>query len=115
MRSVSKNSFESRLARIDQIHNAGGAFEATGALGRAYFDSHRPKERRQFPWRAIAMVLLGVVLFKAAVLAQVGPETYNRRIAALEQGSTAEKLGAWVLTADTPTQFVAAQLRNILF
>ena len=115
MRNSVQSSFERRLARIDQIHAAGGAFEATGALGRAYFDSHRPKERRAFPWRGVALVFFGMLLFKGAILAQVGPETYAQRVATLTEGNTAERVGAWVLQADAPTQFIAAQLRAILY
>lgn len=115
MRNSAQSSFERRLARIDQIHAAGGAFEATGALGRAYFDSHRPKERRAFPWRGVALVFLGMLLFKGAILAQIGPETYAHRVDALAAGNTAERIGAWVLQADAPTRFIAAQLHNLLF
>lgn len=114
MRNSVHASFERRLARIDQIHAAGGGFEATGTLGRAYFDSHRPKERRAFPWRGLALVFLGMLLFKGAILAQVGPETYAHRVAVLAEGNTAEQLGAWVLRADAPTEFIAAQLHSLL-
>ncbi|PYF09357.1 hypothetical protein C8J30_109103 [Rhodobacter viridis] len=115
MRNSVHSDFERRLARIDRIHAAGGAFEATGALGRAYFDSHRPKGRRRFPWRAVAMVLLGMLLFKAAILAQIGPETYAHRVETLAAGTTVERVGSWVLRADAPTQFIAAQLHAILY
>ncbi|WP_444460779.1 hypothetical protein [Rhodobacter capsulatus] len=115
MRRSINADFEDRLARIDRIHAAGGAFEASGALGRAYFDSHRPKERRRFPWRAVAMLLLGMLLFKGAILAQVGQETYARRVEVLRQGSALEQAGAWVLQADAPTRFIASQLRALLF
>ena len=115
MRRSINADFEDRLARIDRIHAAGGAFEATGALGRAYFDSHRPKERRHFPWRALAMLFLGMLLFKGAILAQVGPQIYASRVASLAEGTLAEQVGAWVLKADAPTEFIAAQLRALLF
>ena len=115
MRTSVHSDFERRLARIDRIHAAGGAFEASGALGRAYFDSHRPKERRRFPWRGVALVFLGMLLFKGAILAQVGPETYARRVAVLAEGTTLERAGAWVLKADAPTEFIAEKLRALLY
>lgn len=107
-------TFEHRLARIDKIHQAGGAFEATGALGRSYFDSVRKKERRPLPLRALALLFLGALLFKAAVFAQVGPQVYDARIAELAQGNTAEKVGAWVLKADPATQVLGGMLKSIL-
>lgn len=114
MSDTGLKTFESRLERIDRIHAAGGAFEATGALGRSYFDSVRPKDRKSFPLRGIALTLGGALLFKAAVLAQVGSSIYAERIDVLAQGNTAEQIGAWVLKADPLTQRLAGMIAAIL-
>ena len=103
-------NFQSRLQRIDRIHQAGGAFEANGTLGRAYFDTTRKRKRFRFPWRAIAMIFAGLLLFKATLFARVGTEGYDERIAALEAGSEADRIGAWVLSADPVTRWIAAQI-----
>lgn len=115
MRDTGLKTFESRLSRIDEIHAAGGAFEANGALGRAYFDSIRTKQRRKFPLQAVAMVLAGALLFKATVLAKVGAEVYSARVEGLAQGNLAEQFGAWVLKADPATHWLATALRRLLF
>lgn len=107
-------SFETRLARIDRIHAAGGAFEAAGSLGRSYFDAARPKARRSFPWRGVALILLGALLFKGTLLAALGDSVYEARVTALAEGSIPGQICAWVLTADAPTQLVAALLSPYL-
>lgn len=115
MREPGLKTFETRLSRIDEIHAAGGAFEASGTLGRAYFDSIRPKERKEFPLRALALVLSGVLLLKAAFLAKVGQAAYEARVAELAQGNWAEQIGAWVAKADPATLWLAQHLRALLF
>ena len=108
-------SFEKRLARIDRIHAAGGAFEATGALGRSYFDSMRPRSRRAIPFRAIALLFVGALLFKGAIFAQLGAETYDARVGALAQGTLPEQVGAWVLHADPVTRGIGDLLHGLLY
>ncbi len=115
MRDSGLKTFETRLARIDRIHAAGGAFEASGALGRSYFDSVRPKERKAFPLRGLALFLGGVLLFKAAILAKVGAGVYDSRVGELALGNWAEQIGAWVLKADPATQWLAGVLHGLLF
>ncbi|MEO1952467.1 hypothetical protein [Thioclava sp.] len=110
MRDPQIESFEKRLHRIDQIHQAGGAFEASGALGRSYFDSMRPKSRRSIPLRGVALVFAGILLVKGAMLAQVGQESYEARVASLAGGSQFERVGAWIMHADPITRKIAGLL-----
>lgn len=60
------------------------------------------------------MVLAGGLLFKGAMLAQIGPETYAQRVNDLAQGNALEQVGAWVMRADAPTQWIAAQVERLL-
>ncbi|KEO52705.1 hypothetical protein [Thioclava pacifica] len=114
MRDPQFNEFEKRLHRIDQIHQAGGAFEASGSLGRSYFDSVRPKARRTIPLRGIALLLAGVLLFKGLMLAEVGQEDYTARVTSLAEGSVFEQIGAWVMHADPATQMIARMIWPLL-
>lgn len=107
--------FETRLHRIEQIHQAGGAFEASGSLGRAYFDSVRAKPRRSFPLRASALILCGALLLKAGVLAQIGTEAYTAKVAALADGNPAQAAAAWVLKTDPITRDIAGVIRPLIF
>lgn len=114
MRDPQINEFRKRLHKIDEIHQAGGAFEATGALGRSYFDSMRPKARRSIPLRGIALVLAGMLLVKGAMLAQVGAENYQARVERLGGGNVVEKLGSWVMHADPVTRKIASYIRPMI-
>lgn len=103
--------FQHRLEKIEQIHKAGGAFEAAGALGRSYFDTMRPKPHRSLPLRALAMVLAGFLLLKAGLLAQIGSGPYDATLTTLAAGNWAEQMAAWVLQADPLTRHIAALLQ----
>ncbi|MEZ5684983.1 MAG: hypothetical protein R3D78_03415 [Paracoccaceae bacterium] len=107
--------FQHRLEKIEQIHKAGGAFEAAGALGRSYFDAMRPKAHRSFPLRALAMILAGVLLLKGALLAQMGADPYDAKVAQLAAGTFPEQASAWVLHADPVTRKIAETLHPIIY
>lgn len=106
--------FYGRLGRIDRIHEAGGGFEAEGALGMSYYNTRRKPARRRGFLGPVVLVMLTVIAIKAAVLASIGPERYEERIAALRAGTGAEQAGAWVLQADPLTAVLADRLRAVL-
>ncbi|WP_417809194.1 hypothetical protein [Thioclava sp.] len=114
MAKTDMNDFEKRLNRIDKIHEAGGAFEATGSLGRSYFDSMRPKSRRGLPLRGLALLVAGILLVKGMMLAQIGAEEYSNRVAILANGNMVEQIGAWVLHADPATRYIASVLSPLI-
>jgi len=114
MAKTDMNEFEKRLSRIDKIHEAGGAFEATGSLGRSYFDSMRPKSRRALPLRGLALLVAGILLVKGLMLARIGAEEYSNRVASLADGSAVEHIGAWVLHADPATRYIASVLTPLI-
>ncbi|MFN0115677.1 MAG: hypothetical protein ACKVPY_13465 [Paracoccaceae bacterium] len=107
MNDPNMRNFYGRLGRIEDIHRKGGGFEADGTLGMAYF---RPEvRRRRGGWlMPVVLVLAMIVLMKAVILAHLGAAAYDARAASLAQGSTSDRLGAYVLTADPLTLQVAA-------
>jgi len=84
--------------------------------------SHQPRRPRRDGrklssgnWIApIAMVLAAIVVMKAIVHANVGPEGYEYRLAALAEGDVADRVGAWVLAADPVTVTLSALLRDFV-
>lgn len=116
MSDLNMREFDRRLRRIDQIHKAGGAFEASGAIGRAYYTSlERPRRRRLSILRPLALILGATLLFKAAIFGQLGQQTYEARIALLTEGSALDRIGAWVMTVDPITQKIGEQIRLIVY
>ncbi len=108
-------NFYGRIGRIQNIHDAGGGFEADGTLGMSFYNARRRRNRRRFgilaPLAVVAAVIVGV---KSAVHATIGQEVYDQRVAALAAGDTVEKAGAYVLRADPVTLVIADKIRQLL-
>lgn len=61
----------------------------------------------------IVMLLAAVLVMKAVVHANVGPESYDYRIALLAAGDRADRIGAQVLAADPFTRALSGLLRSL--
>lgn len=107
--------FYGRLGRIERTHEAGGGFEAEGTLGMSYYRARRRPARRFGLLGPLVLVAMTVLAIKAAVLATIGPERYEERLAALRAGTSVEKAGAWVLQADPMTGLLADRLRAVIY
>lgn len=107
-------NFYGRVGRIEKIHAAGGGFEAEGTLGMSYYNAKRNRSHRKGFLGPLVLVLMTVVAIKAAVHASIGPELYGERIATLEAGDMADRIGAYVLRADPLTLAISEQLRKYL-
>ncbi len=108
-------NFYGRLGRIERIHDAGGGFEADGALGMSYYKARRRPLRRAGFLGPLVLVVMTIVAIKAAVLATIGDERYAERIADLRSGTSVEHVGAYVLQADPLTVSIAGQLRKVMY
>lgn len=107
-------NFYGRIGRIQTTHDAGGGFEADGALGMSYYNAHRPRRGRRIGILApLALVAVAIVGLKSAVHATVGEEVYAQRVTALAEGGTAERIGAYVLQADPVTIAVSDQIGRL--
>lgn len=108
-------NFHGRLGRIDDIHRAGGGFEADGTLGMAFYNARRRSGRRRVgilaPLVLVAMVILGL---KAVVHATVGTELYEERVAELRTAGGVELAGAYVLQADPLTLAISDRISALL-
>ncbi len=107
--------FHGRLGRIEKIHNAGGGFEAEGTLGMSYYNAQKRPVRRPGILGPLVLVLLTVVAIKATVHATIGAERYGERIATLEAGDTADRVGAYILQAEPLTLAISHQIRKVIY
>ncbi len=114
MSDANQRNFEVRMNRINRRQQR---------LSRGYVMSvnhdgliiAEPKARSSvIPWRGILFVLVGTLIVKGVMLAQIGPEAYDARVATLASGNQVEKIGAYVLSADPVTQWIGAKVAPLL-
>ena len=101
-------NFYGRIARIERAHARGYGFEANGTLGRSHY--FRPVRQRRPLLRVLIFVLVCAFGMKGVILHNVGPQSYDARVARLAAGQEFDKLGAWLMQADPVTVWVADQI-----
>lgn len=114
MGDANQRNFEVRMNKINRRHKR---------LSRGYVMSvnhdgliiAQPKARQSWvPWRGILFALVGTILVKAIMFAQVGADEYTARVTTLSAGNQLDKVAAYVLTADPATQWIATQIAPFL-
>ena len=110
-----RNNFDERLNAIGLKH---------AAMARGYTTEIRsdglivvkPYVRRRgfsIPVAGIVMLLAGLLFFKAFILAAVGPDLYDERVAKLGEGTFVEQGGAWVMKVEPATEYFATVIDPI--
>ena len=75
----------------------------------------RPKRRTsRISGRAVIIAALAFIGFKAFLIANLGPQTYDERVGRLRDGTLVEKAGGFVMQADPLSTYVALQIGPIL-
>lgn len=75
-----------------------------------------PRRRRSgLPLKGLVLCLLVFLLFKAGLIAAVGPVTYDSRVDRLARGTLAEAAGAWVMRREPLSDRVAQEIRSWTF
>lgn len=89
---LQREEFYGRVSRIE------------GARGGESAARRRKADASTGRWIApVGMVLASIVAMKAVVHANIGPESYDHKIAVLAAGDVVDRAGAWVLAADPLT------------
>jgi hypothetical protein len=104
--------FYARIARVETAHARGLGFEAHGTLGRSHY--HRPERRRFTLLKPVIVTLLCVTALKAAILNEIGAETYAARVAELTAGTGVDRIGGTLMTADPATVWLAGLMADYL-
>ena len=97
--------FYGRVARIERAHSKGYGFEAKGTLGRSHY--LRPTRQRRPLLRVLTFSFVCIFGLKGTMHYNIGPESYDARVARLQTGQEFDKLGAWLMQADPVTLWVA--------
>lgn len=103
--------FYDRVGRLNKAHAMGYGHEAVGVLGRSYYRRPRRKSRLKllFP---IALVLMATFALKGSIHYFVGAQTYENRVAELQNGAGFDKLGAALMSPDRVTLWVSETIRR---
>ncbi len=75
-----------------------------------------PQGRRsEFPLRGIVWLIVGFLVFKAIVMANIGATVYDARVDALWDGSLIEQAGAFIMQADLVSEAIAGKIRPVFW
>ncbi|CUH43187.1 hypothetical protein [Ruegeria atlantica] len=66
------------------------------------------------PLKVLMMCLLGLFAFKTLLLTSLGPSGYQYRVDALNEGTSVEQAGAWVMQIDPVSLMLSEQLARLL-
>lgn len=114
MAEKNRQAFHTRLSRIERDHrHLAGAYVRLEERDGMLVPVREVRSRQGFPWRGLFLVLIVFVLFKATLLAHLGPVRYVEQHAKLEQGSVVEQFGAWALRPDAATVYLSDRIRPI--
>lgn len=111
MPDIRMRDFGKRVSRIDRKHKrmADGYVSMVDSDGTI---TGKPTRRSfSFPWKPTAIFFTIFFVVKALLLVQLGQPHYNDLVADLQDGSTVEKVGAYVMSADPMTKWLAAQIQ----
>ena len=114
MADANFQNFDARMARITRQHQR----LAKGYVTKVTKDGlivHRPRRRvaPYIPWRSVLGLLVVGMAVKVLMFVNLGPETYDARVATLMAGTQFEQVGAYLLQADQATLWLAAKVEEL--
>lgn len=104
--------FDHRLDKLGRKHEklAKGYVTKLGADGLIRAVPRAGRARNRNGYSLLLAVLVGSFFFKALMLSSAGPETYEKRLSALQNGTLIERAGAAALAVDPITESLAAAI-----
>lgn len=106
-----KDDFNARLNGVDRKRSKLVRRGYTTRVDKNGVIIAKAKPRRlRLPIKGALLMVLCFIAFKAFMLLANGPDTYNDRLASLQEGTIVEQWGAAALAIDPATQFVADQV-----
>lgn len=113
MRGADYETFNSRMRRIERRNKA---------LARGYVMSidhdglivARPSRRGGAIPRLLLKLAILVMAFKVVAYSAIGAEEYTSRVQILSEGTVAEQVAAWVMTADPVTVWLSQEALKLI-
>ncbi len=103
--------FVTRLDKINKRHQrlAHGYVRLKNIDGLLVPVPEKRRLRRRFPFGGVLMTLGALTAFKGFLVFYLGSVTYAARVELLASGNVVEQVGAWIMSADPATLWVARQ------
>ena len=70
--------------------------------------------RRVVPWHGLTLILVTVLLFKAAMHISLGAANYDARVAEFADGNAVQQAAGWVLRAEPVTVWLSSTLQSFV-
>lgn len=105
--------FYERVGRLKRAHAAGYGFEAQGVLGRAHYRKPQRKNRLKL-LLPVAFFFLAAMGMKGTIYYFVGAQTYNDRVASMQQGEGFNAVAAVLMAPDRVTLWISDGIRRSL-
>ncbi|MEP2718631.1 hypothetical protein [Pseudophaeobacter sp.] len=112
--SVQHQEFRGRVAKLQTKHAAFSQGYSARVQSDGLIVVEPRRVRSRVSGRVFVMILGAFLLFKAFLMAALGFDSYDERVARLEAGTSVEKLGAIVMQADPASTWAAEQIGPIL-
>ena len=113
--SEEHHQFLSRVNRLERKHND-MSYGYTAQIRSDGLIVIGPKKKQQsrISARSVLLFLAAFILFKGFLIASIGVDGYQDRLAKLQAGSVLEQGGAVIMMADPLSQFAAQKIGPIL-
>lgn len=106
--------FSERLRLLERKHRAMSCGYTTTMQSDGLIVA-RPKRRSiEISGRSLGLLVVGFIGFKVFLIASLGMQTYDERLARLQAGTPVEQIGAFAMQADPLSSYLAAEARQIL-
>ena len=106
--------FENRLRKLVRKHHAMEQGYKTRLLADGLVVAEPRRQISPVSGRAVAIIFITFVLFKAFLVASLGMTQYSERLDRLWDGTAVEKAGAFVMYPDPLTERIAMKLAPVL-
>lgn len=114
MADTNFDKFDKRMARIMRNHERLSKGYVTKVTRDGLIVARPRRTLLDFiPWRTILILLIAAMAAKVFLYVQLGPEAYEARVANLAVGTELEKVGAYVLSADQATLWLASKVEEL--
>ncbi|PCJ09099.1 MAG: hypothetical protein COB16_05545 [Rhodobacteraceae bacterium] len=112
--SEEHHQFLSRVRRLERKHNEMSYGYTAQVRSDGLIVISPKKIQSRISARSVVLFLAAFLLFKGFLIASIGLDGYQDRLAKLQAGSMLEQGGAVIMTADPLSQMIAQEIGPIL-